>query len=69
MGIPSGIVEGGKIGGRTYIIIASANGLKDHMDKEARVTGTSAFEGGIIASKVEVRDGDAWIDVTPGAMM
>ena len=69
MGIPTGIVEGGEVGNKTYVIIASASALKDHMAKEARVTGELVFEGGIIASKIEVKEDGEWIDVTPGAMM
>ncbi len=69
MGIPVGIVEGGEPGGKTYVIIASANALKEHMAKEARVTGEQVFAGGIIASKVEVKEDGKWVDVTPGAMM
>lgn len=69
MGIPTGIVEGGVVGNKTYVIIASATALKDHMAKEARVTGELAFEGGIIASKIEVKEDGVWVDVTPGAMM
>jgi len=69
MGIPVGIVEGGKAGNKTYIIITSANALKDHMAQEARVTGEEAFPGAIIAGKVEVKVDGKWKDVTPGAMM
>jgi hypothetical protein len=70
IGIPAGIVEGGEAGGRTYVIIASTTSLKDYMDQEARVSGKLAFEGGIIAMKVEVRgdDGD-WKEVSLAAMM
>ena len=69
MGIPTGIVEGGKAGNKTYVIIASANALKDHMAKNARVTGELAFDGGIIAGKIEVKEKGKWVDVTPAAMM
>jgi hypothetical protein len=69
MGIPSGIVEGGKAGNKTYVLIVSATALKDHMAKEARVSGTEAFGGGIIVAKVEIRENGKWVDVTPGAMM
>jgi len=66
MGIPAGIVDAE---GKTYIIVASAMALADHMAKEARVTGELAYAGGIIATKVEVKEDGEWIDVTPGAMM
>jgi len=69
MGIPVGIVEGDKPGGKTYVIIAAANALKDHVAKKARVTGNTAFDGGIIATKVEGREDGEWVDVTPTAMM
>ncbi|MBN4056338.1 hypothetical protein JYT20_01320 [Rhodothermus sp. AH-315-K08] len=70
MGIPTGIVEGGAVGGRTYVIIASTTALSSYIAQEARVTGTLAFDGGIIASKIEVKGDDGrWEDVTPAAMM
>jgi hypothetical protein len=69
MGIPAGIVEGGKVGGKTYVIIASTTQLKEHMAKDARVTGETVFDGGIIASKIEVKENGKWVDVTPKAMM
>lgn len=69
MGIPAGIVEGGKVGGKTYVIIASTTALKDHMAKEARVTGKLVYDGGIMPGKIEVKEDGKWVDVTPGAMM
>ncbi len=66
MGIPTGVTTAD---GKTYIIITSATALKEHMAKEVRVTGDEAFKGGILAKKVEVKEGDKWKDVTPGAMM
>ncbi len=69
MGIPAGIVEGGEAGNKTYVLIVSATALKDHMAKEARVSGTEVFGGGILVAKVEVKEDGKWVDVTPGAMM
>lgn len=69
MGIPAGIVEGGEAGNKTYVLIVSATALKDHMAKEARVTGKEVFGGGILVAKVEVKEDGEWVDVTPGAMM
>ena len=69
LGIPAGIVEGGEPGGKTYVIITSATALAEHMAKEARVTGELAYPGGILASKVEVKEDGTWKDVTPAAMM
>jgi hypothetical protein len=69
MGIPAGIVEGGKAGNKTYVIIASTTQLKSHMAKEARVVGEPVFGGGIIAEKIEVKENGKWVDVTPAAMM
>lgn len=66
MGIPAGVLTKD---GKTYVLITPANALKDHMAKEARVTGDLVFDGGIIASKVEVKENGKWKDVTPGTMM
>lgn len=66
MGIPTGVATAD---GKTYIIITSATALKEHVAKHVRVTGDEAFDGGILAMKVEVKDGDGWKDVTPAAMM
>ena len=69
MGIPTGIVEGGKAGNKSYVLIVSTTALKDHLAKEARVTGEEVFGGGIMVGKVEVKENGKWVDVTPGAMM
>lgn len=69
MGIPVGVLEGGKKGGKVYVLITPAGALAGHQAKEARVTGMAAYDGGIIPTKVEVRDGDKWVDVTPAGMM
>ncbi len=66
MGIPTGVVTED---GKTYIIITSATALKEHVSQHVRVTGEKAFEGGILAGKVEVKVDGKWKDVTPGAMM
>ncbi len=69
MGIPVGILEGGKKDGDVYVLITPALGLAQHQAKEARVTGMPVFEGGIIPTKIEVKENDKWVDVTPGGMM
>ena len=69
MGIPAGIVEGGKAGNQTYVLITPTNQLKKHMSKEARVTGEIAYEGAIMPMKIEVKEDGEWKDITPKAMM
>ncbi|HLE57972.1 MAG TPA: hypothetical protein VJB15_12870 [Rhodothermia bacterium] len=69
MGIPVGILEGGKADGKVYVLVTPAGALANHQAKEARVTGTTVFAGSIIPTKVEVKDGGKWVDVTPAAMM
>ncbi|RMF59007.1 MAG: hypothetical protein D6746_08920 [Bacteroidetes bacterium] len=66
MGIPVGVLTKD---GKTYVLLTPATALKDHMAKEARVTGDKVFDGGIIATKVEVKENGTWKDVTPGTMM
>lgn len=68
MGIPAAIVEGGKPGGKTYIIIAPASTFAEHMAKNARITGTLT-DAGIIAMKAEVNDGGKWKEVAIAGMM
>lgn len=69
MGIPTGIVEDGEAGNKTYVLIVSTTALASHMAKEARVTGEEVFDGGILVGKVEVKEDGKWVDVTPAAMM
>jgi hypothetical protein len=69
MGIPAGIVEGSEPGNTTYVLITPSNQLADHMDKEARVTGERAYEGGIIPNKIEVKEDGEWKEVKIATMM
>jgi len=69
MGIPAGIVEGSKPGNKTYVLITPANQLANHMDKDARIEGTKAFDGGIIPNKIEVKEDGKWKEVKIATMM
>ena len=69
MGIPVGIVEGSKPGNKTYVLITPSQQLASHMDKEARIEGERAFNGGIIPSKIEVKENGAWKTVEIATMM
>jgi len=66
MGIPAAVATDD---GETLTIIAPAGQLADHMAKEAKITGTIAFEGGLIPEKVEVKDGRKWTEVSLQTMM
>lgn len=69
MGIPVGLVEGSTPGNKTYVIITPAGQLAQHMDKEARVSGELAFSGGVIPSKIEVKENGEWTEVEIATMM
>lgn len=69
MGIPAGIVEGSEPGNKTYVLITPAGQLAEHMDKEARVQGQQAYDGGIIPDKIEVREDGEWREVDIATMM
>ncbi|RMG35359.1 MAG: hypothetical protein D6732_09420 [Methanobacteriota archaeon] len=68
MGIPAAIVEGGKPGGKTTIIIAPANMFAQYMAQDARITGVKT-DAGIIAKKVEVKENGKWKEVPIPSMM
>lgn len=70
MGIPVGILEGGKADGNVYILITPATQLADHASKEARVTGELAYAGGVIPEKFEVKNAQGkWEEVKLATMM
>ena len=70
MGIPVGILEGGKPGGMVYVLITPSMPLGDHMTKTARVTGAVALDGhGIVPDKIEVKNKDKWQEVKIATMM
>lgn len=68
-GIPVGIVEGSEPGNKTYVLITPAGQLADHMDKEARVKGQTAYAGGIIPQKIEVKEDGEWKEIELQTMM
>lgn len=66
MGIPTGLLlEDGTV----VILVTPTNQLAEHMAKEARITGNMVYEGGIIPEKVEVKEGEKWMEVKIGTMM
>ena len=69
MGIPVGLLVGGEPGSDVKMLITPAGALANHQAKQARVTGTAAYPGGIIPMTIEVKEGDEWVDVTPAGMM
>ncbi len=69
MGIPVGLLEGGKKDAKVFVLITPAGALAKHQAKEARVTGKEIYGGGILPNKIEVKEDGKWVDVTPGGMM
>ncbi|MFO8232447.1 MAG: hypothetical protein R6U20_07255 [Longimonas sp.] len=70
MGIPAAILEDGEAGADTYVILAPAGQLADHMAKEVRATGNMALNGGIIPETFEVQNEDgSWEEVDIQVMM
>ncbi len=66
MGIPAGLLKDGEV----FVLITPSNAVADHMAKEARVTGELAYAGGIIPSKIEVKNDDGkWEKVKVATMM
>lgn len=70
MGIPAGVLEGGKKDAKVHVVIAPAGTFAQHMDKEVRITGSVPFEGTIMPEKVEVKnDKGKWEVVDIATMM
>lgn len=69
LGIPVGILEGGKADGKVYVLVTPAGALSKHQAKEARVTGAAVYAGSILPNKVEFKEDGKWVDVTPAGMM
>lgn len=70
MGIPVGVLVGGKPGGKVLALIAPTSAFADHMTKEVRVTGTVVLDGsGILPDKVEVNDKGKWKELKIATMM
>ena len=70
LGVPVGVLEGGKPGGTVYVLITPAPSLADHMAKTVKVTGKTAYEHGIIPDKIwyKTKDGK-WEEVKIATMM
>lgn len=66
MGIPTGVLAED---GTVTILVTPTNQLAEHMAKEARITGQTVFNGGLIPEKVEVKEGNEWKEVQIGTMM
>ncbi len=70
MGIPVGILDGGKVGNKVHLIVAPAGAFAEHMAKEARITGKETFPGAIMPEKVEVKgENGKWTEVAITTMM
>ncbi len=70
MGIPAGVLEGGKKDGNVHVVIAPAGVFAEHMDKEVRITGEAPYAGAIMPGKVEVKnDKGKWVEVDVATMM
>ena len=69
MGIPAGVVE--KNTGQTFTLLAPAVGFGQYMGKTVRITGPIAAKStAIIPEKLEVMEGDEWVEVElPESMM
>lgn len=69
LGIPVGILEGGKADGKVFVLVTPAGALAKHQAKEARVSGMPVYGGSILPTKIEVKEDGKWVDVTPAGMM
>jgi hypothetical protein len=58
MGIPVGLLEGGKPGGTVHVLLAPSKTLAEHVGKWARVTGSSPMAGTLLVKRLEVRGED-----------
>lgn len=58
MGIPVGILEGGKEGGAVYVLLVPSRSLADHVGKWGRVTGRVVFDGSLLVKSLEVKGED-----------
>jgi hypothetical protein len=57
MGVPVGLLVGGKAGGEVLVLVAAAPPLADHMGGWARVKGSVVLDGkGLVTRTIEVRD-------------
>lgn len=68
MGIPVALLIDGKKGAETVFLVTPAVQLAKHMAKECRVTGQKAL-GGVIPTKIEVKENGKWKEVEIGTMM
>jgi hypothetical protein len=70
MGIPVGLLVGGKPGGKVMVIITPTSALADHMTKEVRITGQVVLDGsGVLPDKIEVQDKGKWKELKIATMM
>jgi len=57
-GIPVGLLEGGKAGGKVYILLVPSKMLAEHVGKTAKVIGRIALGGSLLVDTLEVREKD-----------
>lgn len=70
MGVPVGVLKGGKKGADVFILVTPSMGLAEHMAKEVKVIGMQTFEGAITPSKIFVKNAKGkWEEVKVGTMM
>ncbi len=70
MGIPVGVLEGGKPGGKVYLIVGPAGGYAGFMAQEVKIEGDEAYPGAIIPTKLWVKKNGEWVEKkVPGTMM
>lgn len=70
MGIPVGVLKGGKPGNDVYLLVTPAPALADHMAKTVKVEGSKAYPHGIIPEKVWFKNDDGeWEEVKIATMM
>ncbi len=70
MGIPVGVLKGGKKGGDVYVLITPSMALADHMAKTVKVVGMKTFDGAITPSQIFIKNDEGkWEEVKVGTMM
>lgn len=68
MGIPVGIVPGGKAGGHALVLAVPAKQLAPHMGRTARVMGRQVGES-LIVKSIQVQEDGSWKTVKVKTMM
>lgn len=70
MGMPVGLLEGGKPDGKLYLIVGPAGGYADYMAHEIKVEGEEVYAGALMPSKLWVKKDGKWHEKPlPGTMM